>query len=88
MKIAIASHITLDSIDNEDNYYLGGPACYCGLTCRQLGFETILVTKVGEDLPEDKRDFLNRALKHFFRCIYFALVVIYNSQVIVSYSYG
>lgn len=62
MKIAIASHITLDSIDNEDNYYLGGPACYCGLTCRQLGFETILVTKVGKDLPEDKRDFLNRNL--------------------------
>jgi len=62
MKIPIASHITLDSIDNEDNYYLGGPACYCGLTCRQLGFETILVTKVGEDLPEDKRDFLNRNL--------------------------
>lgn len=62
MKIAIASHITLDSIDNEDNYYLGGPACYCGLTWRQLGFETILVTKVGKDLPEDKRDFLNRNL--------------------------
>ena len=62
MKIAIASHITLDSIDNEDDYYLGGPACYCGLTCRQLGFETILVTKVGGDLPGDKRDFLNRKL--------------------------
>lgn len=62
MKIAIASHITLDSIDNEGGYYLGGPACYCGLTCRQLGFETILVTKVGRDLPEDKRDFLNRNL--------------------------
>ena len=62
MKIAIASHITLDSIDNEDGYYLGGPACYCGLTCRQLGFETILVTKVGEDLPKDKGDFLKRNL--------------------------
>jgi sugar/nucleoside kinase (ribokinase family) len=62
MKIAIASHITLDYIDNEDGYYLGGPACYCGLTCRELGFETILVTKVGEDLPEDKRDFLKRNL--------------------------
>ncbi|MFZ0325847.1 MAG: hypothetical protein WBP64_10190 [Nitrososphaeraceae archaeon] len=60
MKIAIASHIT--SIDNEGGYYLWGPACYCGLTCRQLGFETILVTKVGRDLPEDKRDFLNRNL--------------------------
>ncbi len=62
MKIAIASHITLDSIDNKGDYHLGGPACYCGLTCRQLGFETILVTKVGRDLPEDKRDFLNRKL--------------------------
>jgi sugar/nucleoside kinase (ribokinase family) len=64
MKIAIASHITLDSIDNEDGYYLGGPACYCGLICRRLGFEPILVTKVGEDLPEDKRDFLKRNLLH------------------------
>ena len=62
MKIAIASHITLDSIDNEDGYFLGGPACYCGLICRRLGFEPILVTKVGEDLPEDKRDFLKRNL--------------------------
>jgi sugar/nucleoside kinase (ribokinase family) len=67
MKIAIASHITLDSIDNQDRYYLGGSACYCGLICRQLGFETTLVTKVGEDLPEDKRDFLKRNLgiRHF-----------------------
>jgi sugar/nucleoside kinase (ribokinase family) len=62
MKIAIASHITLDSIDNQGAYYLGGSACYCGLICRQLGFETILVTKVGKDLPEDTRDFLNRNL--------------------------
>ena len=62
MKIAIASHITLDSIDNEDGYFLGGPACYCGLICRRLGFEPILVTKVGEDLPEDKRNFLKRNL--------------------------
>ena len=63
MKIAIASHITLDSIDNQDScYYLGGPACYCGLTCRQLRFETILVTKMGENLPVDKRDFLKRNL--------------------------
>jgi sugar/nucleoside kinase (ribokinase family) len=62
MKIAIASHITLDSIDNQDGYHLGGSACYCGLICKQLGFETILVTKVGEDLPEDKRDFLKRNL--------------------------
>ena len=62
MKIAIVSHITLDTIDNQDSYHLGGSACYCGLICKELGFETILVTKVGEDLPQDKRDFLKRNL--------------------------
>jgi sugar/nucleoside kinase (ribokinase family) len=54
LKIAIASHIALDTIDNRDGY-LGGAACYCGLTCRHLGVETILVTKVGEDFPANMR---------------------------------
>lgn len=56
-KIAIASHIALDTINNKDGY-LGGAACYCGLICRQLGFDTILATKVGKDFPIDKRQFL------------------------------
>jgi sugar/nucleoside kinase (ribokinase family) len=57
LRIAVASHIALDTIDNEEGY-LGGAACYCGLTCRQLGFDTILVTKVGEDFPTDMRFYL------------------------------
>ena len=56
-KIAIASHIPLDTIDNKEGC-LGGAACYCGLVCRELGLNTILATKVGEDFPIDKRQFL------------------------------
>ena len=51
MKIAIASHIVLDSIKDREGRItqsLGGPACYCGLTAKQFGFEVILATKVGK----------------------------------------
>lgn len=51
MKIAIASHIVLDSIidtEGKTTQSLGGPACYCGLTAKQFGFEVILATKVGK----------------------------------------
>jgi sugar/nucleoside kinase (ribokinase family) len=70
LKIAIASHIALDTIDNRDGY-LGGAACYCGLTCGELGFETILVTKVGEDFPVDMRHLLQEKglyIKRFEKC--------------------
>jgi sugar/nucleoside kinase (ribokinase family) len=70
LKIAVASHIALDTIDNEDGY-LGGAACYCGLTCRQLGIDTLLVTKVGEDFPTDIRYYLKAKgleIKHFEKC--------------------
>jgi sugar/nucleoside kinase (ribokinase family) len=52
MKIAIASHIVLDSIQDTEGritHSLGGPACYCGLTAKQFGFEVFLATKVGKD---------------------------------------
>jgi sugar/nucleoside kinase (ribokinase family) len=52
MKIAVASHIVLDSIKDREGRItqsLGGPACYCGLTAKQFGFEVILATKVGKD---------------------------------------
>jgi sugar/nucleoside kinase (ribokinase family) len=57
LQIAIASHIALDTINGKDGY-LGGAAAYCGLICRQLGFDTILATKVGEDFSVDKARFL------------------------------
>jgi len=52
MKIAVASHLVLDSIQDVEGRItrsLGGPACYCGLTARQFRFEVILATKVGKD---------------------------------------
>ena len=51
MKVAVASHIVLDSIKDREGRItqsLGGPACYCGLTAKQFGFEVILATKVGK----------------------------------------
>jgi sugar/nucleoside kinase (ribokinase family) len=52
MKIAVASHLVLDSIQDVEGRItrsLGGPACYCALTARQFRFEVILATKVGKD---------------------------------------
>jgi sugar/nucleoside kinase (ribokinase family) len=52
MKIAVASHLVLDSIHDVEGRItrsLGGSACYCGLTARQFRFEVILATKVGKD---------------------------------------
>jgi sugar/nucleoside kinase (ribokinase family) len=70
LRIAVASHIALDTINNKDGY-LGGAACYCGLMCRQLGFDTILVTKVGEDFPLQMRYLLEAKglrVKKFEQC--------------------
>jgi sugar/nucleoside kinase (ribokinase family) len=58
LKIAVASHISIDNIDNQGGH-LGGSACYCGLVCREIGFDTTLVTRVGLDFPDEMRDFLN-----------------------------
>lgn len=61
MRIAIASHIVLDTIKSTDGRVtesVGGPACYCGITSRRFGFDVNLVTKVGNDLPEELLDML------------------------------
>jgi sugar/nucleoside kinase (ribokinase family) len=58
LKIAVASHISIDNIDNQEGH-LGGSACYCGLVCREIGLDTTLVTRVGLDFPNEMRDFLN-----------------------------
>lgn len=70
MRIAIVSHIALDTINGIDGY-LGGAAAYCGLICRQLGFDTILATKVGEDFPVNKAHFLKEKgleIKRYEEC--------------------
>ncbi len=51
MKLGIFSHCTIDQIKIGTNSYErpGGPACYCGLAARNLGFDVDLFTKFGPD---------------------------------------
>jgi sugar/nucleoside kinase (ribokinase family) len=56
LRIAIASHIVLDTIKSADGRVIesiGGPACYCGITSRRFRFDVSLVSKVGNDLPRE-----------------------------------
>ena len=58
MKIAVASHIALDTIQDMKGRItesLGGPACYCSLTAREFKFKVELATKVGKDFSQDSR---------------------------------
>lgn len=51
MKLAVFSHCTIDEIKINGDLYErpGGPACYCGLAAREMGFDVELVTKFGAD---------------------------------------
>lgn len=51
MKLGIFSHCTIDEIKIIEGLYErpGGPACYCGLAARKLGFDVELATKFGSD---------------------------------------
>jgi len=51
MKIAIFSHCTIDEISQNGTITTtaGGPACYCGLTAKNMKFEIDLHTKAGAD---------------------------------------
>ncbi len=51
MKVAIFSHCTIDEISQNGTTVetAGGPACYCGLTAKNMKFEIDLHTKVGAD---------------------------------------
>jgi len=58
MKIAVASHIALDTIQDTKGRItesLGGPACYGSLTAREFKFKIELATKVGKDFSQDSR---------------------------------
>jgi sugar/nucleoside kinase (ribokinase family) len=62
MKIAVASHIALDTIQDTQGRVtesLGGPACYCSITARRFNFKVKLVTKVGKDFSQDNRRMLH-----------------------------
>jgi len=59
MKLAVASSIVLDSIQDRQGMVtesLGGPACYCALTARRFNFDVSLATRMGTDFsPRYKR---------------------------------
>lgn len=51
MKLAVFSHCTIDEININGNLYErpGGPACYCGVAAKNMGFDVELHTKFGPD---------------------------------------
>jgi len=55
MRLAVFSHCVIDTIQigNISNEQVGGPACYCSITAKNLKFDTILYTKFGNDFPKD-----------------------------------
>lgn len=58
MRIGIASHIVLDTIQGlpgKTSESIGGPPCYCGLTAKRFGFSVSLATRIGKDFPTDGR---------------------------------
>ncbi len=67
MKLAIFSHCTIDEISRNSNVVEapGGPACYCGITAKNMKFDVDLHTKVGSDFTfvsdlESKGIFLSK----------------------------
>ncbi len=67
MKVAIFSHCTIDEISQNGTVVetAGGPACYCGLTTKNMKFEIDLHTKAGTDFTfrnklEEKGIFLSQ----------------------------
>ena len=63
MRIAIASHIVLDTIKSADGRVtesIGGPVSYCGITSRRFGFDVSLVTKVGKDVSKELYNMLQK----------------------------
>ena len=55
MRLAVFSHCVIDTIQigNISNEQVGGPACYCSITAKNLKFDTTLYTKFGNDFPKD-----------------------------------
>lgn len=55
MKFAVFSHCTIDTIElnGSSNEQIGGAACYCGLTAKNLKFDSKLYTKFGDDFPKE-----------------------------------
>ncbi|GBC75392.1 Bifunctional protein HldE [archaeon HR06] len=53
VSLAIVGHLCLDYIvfKGRRNLQIGGPPFYCGITSREFGLKTYLITKFGPDFP-------------------------------------
>lgn len=62
MKILVAGFITIDTIQLPTRQItsIGGPPCYAGLICSRFGFDTGVLTKVGNDFPDEQAVWLSR----------------------------
>jgi sugar/nucleoside kinase (ribokinase family) len=56
MKLAVFSHCVIDTIQINDSssQQIGGPACYCSMTAKNLKFDVGLYTKFGKDFPQEE----------------------------------
>ena len=55
MRVTVAGHITIDTIISNRIWTstLGGSPSYAGLTAEKMGGQVSLLTKYGDDLPEE-----------------------------------
>jgi len=56
MKLAVFSHCVIDTIQINDSssQQIGGSACYCSMTAKNLKFDVGLYTKFGKDFPQEE----------------------------------
>lgn len=69
MRVAVAGHVTLDTIESDDYSVssVGGPPCYAGLVARKLGYDVALLTKMGWDFGEENMAWLSRNQLEFVK---------------------
>lgn len=64
MRVLVAGFITIDVIELKNVSRvltsIGGPPCYAGLACARHGLKVDVVTKVGNDFPDDQVTWLTR----------------------------
>jgi sugar/nucleoside kinase (ribokinase family) len=62
LKILVAGFLTIDTIQLPMRQVtsVGGPPAYAGLICSRLGNEVLLVTKIGNDFPDEQVVWLAR----------------------------
>lgn len=62
MRVLVAGFITIDTIQLPIRSItsVGGPPCYAGLICARFGLDVFVMTKVGNDFPDEQAVWLAR----------------------------